>query len=61
MQTETGAEMGSNEAGLRVAVLPDAPVLRRRPSPLARGVGYRLAWAAGLSAALWLAVFWALS
>jgi hypothetical protein len=53
--------MGSNEAGLRVAVLPDAPVLRRRPSPLARGVGYRLAWAAGLSAALWLAVFWALS
>ncbi len=34
---------------------------RRRPSPLAQGIGFRLAWAAGLSALLWLAVYWALS
>jgi hypothetical protein len=34
---------------------------RRRPSPLAQGVGFRLAWAAGLSVLLWLAVLWALS
>jgi len=34
---------------------------RRRPSPLAQGVGFRLAWAAGLSTLLWIAVFWALS
>ena len=32
-----------------------------RISPLARGIGFRLAWAAGLSALLWLAVGWALS
>ena len=30
------------------------------PSPLARGLGFRLGWAAGLSALLWLAVAWAL-
>ena len=34
---------------------------RRRPSPLARGIGFRLAWAAGVSALVWVAVFWALS
>ena len=34
-----------------------------RPSlgPLARGVGFRLVWAAGLSALLWLLVLWALT
>jgi hypothetical protein len=30
------------------------------PSPLARGLGFRLAWAGGLSALLWLCVLWAL-
>ena len=34
---------------------------RRKLSPLAHGIGYRLAWAGGLSVLLWLAVFWALS
>lgn len=34
---------------------------RRRPSPLARSVSYRLGWAVSLSAALWVAVWWALS
>jgi hypothetical protein len=48
--------MGSNETDT-----PHAAVWRNRSSPLARGIGYRLAWAAGLSAALWVAVFWALS
>lgn len=32
----------------------------RVTSPLARGLTYRLAWAAGLSALLWLGVVWAL-
>ena len=34
-----------------------------RPSlgPLARGIGFRLVWAAGLSALLWLLVLWALT
>jgi len=31
-----------------------------RASPLAHGVGFRLAWAGGLAVLLWLAVFWAL-
>ena len=53
--------MGSSGAGLRGADLPLAGRRARRLSPLARGVFYRLAWAAGLSAALWVAVFWALS
>ena len=53
--------MGSSEAGLRGADLPQAGKPPRRLSPLARGVGYRLAGAAGLSALLWIAVFWALS
>jgi hypothetical protein len=34
---------------------------RPKLGPLARGVGHRLAWAGGLSALLWLAVYWALS
>ena len=50
--------MDSNDAPF-LAGLATAPP--RRLSPLARGVGYRLAWAGGLSAALWLAVFWALA
>jgi len=29
-------------------------------SPLVRGLGFRLAWAGGLSALLWLGVAWAL-
>jgi hypothetical protein len=29
-------------------------------SPLARGLGFRLVWAGGLSALLWLGVVWAL-
>ncbi|GGF09651.1 hypothetical protein GCM10011611_13940 [Aliidongia dinghuensis] len=29
-------------------------------SPLAHGLGFRLAWAGGLSALLWLGVAWAL-
>ncbi len=31
------------------------------PSPLARGIGWRLAWAIGLSGLLWLGVAWALA
>jgi hypothetical protein len=48
-----------DHAGLRAAGLPRPSA--RRPSPLARGIGYRLAWALGLSAGLWLAVIWALA
>jgi hypothetical protein len=50
--------MGLDGTVLRIA---DAAPSRPRLSPLARGIGYRLGWAAGLSALLWLAVFWALS
>jgi hypothetical protein len=35
-------------------------VAARVTSPLARGLAFRLAWAGGLSALLWLAVVWAL-
>jgi len=45
--------MASDGTGLTIA--------ERRPSPLAQGIGAHLAWAAGLSALLWLAVLWALS
>jgi hypothetical protein len=50
--------MASNEAALRIAATLHAPA---RLSPLARGIGYRLVWAAGVSVLLWIAVFWALS
>ncbi len=50
--------MGSDGIVLRVA---HAGPSRKKLSPLVRGIGYRLGWAAGLSALLWLAVFWALS
>ncbi|HLZ65922.1 MAG TPA: hypothetical protein VKQ29_06800 [Aliidongia sp.] len=36
------------------------PMPTRVASPLARGLGFRLAWAGGLSALLWLGVVWAL-
>jgi hypothetical protein len=36
------------------------PALPGSASPLARGLGFRLAWAGGLSALLWLGVVWAL-
>ncbi|HEV2678350.1 MAG TPA: hypothetical protein VGV37_27730 [Aliidongia sp.] len=36
------------------------PAMPVGPSPLARGLGFRLGWAGGLSALLWLAVAWAL-
>lgn len=32
----------------------------RVTSPLARGLAFRLGWAGGLSALLWLCVIWAL-
>ncbi len=32
-----------------------------RPSPLARGLVWRLSWALGLAALLWAGVFWALA
>jgi cell division septal protein FtsQ len=32
----------------------------RVTSPLARGLAFRLAWAGGVSALLWLGVVWAL-
>jgi hypothetical protein len=56
--------MASDGTGLTIADRRHAAArqgARRRPSPLAQGIGARLAWAAGLSALLWLAVFWALS
>lgn len=56
--------MASDGTALRIADRHAATArhgARRRPSPLARGIGFRMAWAAGLSALLWLAVFWALS
>ena len=53
--------MGSDQATLRIAEPARRAARRDRLSPLARGIGYRLAWAAGLSACLWLAVIWALS
>jgi hypothetical protein len=37
---------------------PAAP--SRVRSPLARGLGFRLAWAGGLAILLWLGVAWAL-
>jgi hypothetical protein len=51
--------MDSNDAAFPLTGLTSAP--SRPLSPLARGIGYRLAWAGGLSAALWLAVYWALA
>jgi hypothetical protein len=53
--------MISSEADLHASVDRRAPIHRRRPSPLAHGVAYRLAWAVGLSGMLWLAVAWALA
>jgi hypothetical protein len=50
--------MDTNDAAFR-ADLTIAPL--HRLSPLARGIGYRLTWAGGLSGALWLAVLWALA
>jgi hypothetical protein len=38
----------------------DHPAPARVTSPLARGLTFRLAWAGGLSALLWLGVVWAL-
>jgi len=38
---------------------PHAPPARVT-SPLARGLAFRLAWAGGVSALLWLGVVWAL-
>ncbi len=37
-----------------------AAVPARVTSPLARGLAFRLAWAGGVSAFLWLGVVWAL-
>jgi len=51
--------MASDSTALSIAATRHG--VRRRLSPLARGIGFRLAWAAGLSALLWLAVLWALS
>jgi hypothetical protein len=48
-----------DQAGFHVVGLPHARAPRL--SPLARGIFYRLAWALGLSAILWLAVIWALA
>jgi hypothetical protein len=48
-----------DHAALHVVGLPRFSA--RRPSPLARGIFYRLAWALVLSAVLWLAVIWALA
>jgi len=33
---------------------------RLRPTPLARGLAWRLGWAMGVSTVLWIAVWWAL-
>ena len=61
MLGHTEAERRSTGAALQAATHLHAATRRRRTSPLARGVLYRLAWAGGLSIALWLAVFWALT
>jgi hypothetical protein len=57
MHSHTGAEVETSDAS--VGITARAP--RARLSPLARGIYFRLIWAAGLSALLWLAVFWALA
>jgi hypothetical protein len=52
--------MATKESALPLGQSVAASVHRHRPSPLARSVFYRLGWAVALSAALWVAVWWAL-
>jgi hypothetical protein len=61
MLGHTEAERGATGSALQATAHLHAAARRRRASPLARGILYRLAWAGGLSVALWLAVFWALT
>jgi hypothetical protein len=56
-----GAAMATKDGALSLGQSVATSRHRRRPSPLARGVVYRLGWAVSLSAALWVAVWWALS
>ena len=56
----TNAGHGHNHAHGHGHRHPTAAAVALGPSPLARGLGFRLGWAVGLSALLWLAVAWAL-